>query len=175
MINRRNVLIEIGIALVILIIVFISLYFTNKSPSKLVVSINKDTGQTIIDAPNQQPEDGGGNDVVTILGDGKFITYGMTDAQFVLAKQLITNYVNGQLGRKYTQVSILNAGFLSTGTEDSAKMRLGTSSTLLDLNISYTDLVNVDVTIKDPNGNSTYYYTSGEQTVSQATTSPNPS
>jgi hypothetical protein len=130
------------------------------------VTINKDTGQTIINMPNQKPENGSGVKQVAVLGSSKFITAGMTEAQLALAENIIATYVNSQLHGQYTQVSILNAGFKSTGNQLSAKMRLGSSSILLNLVINYSDLTNVEVIISSSSNNVYYHYDSGAQQTS---------
>lgn len=154
------------VALVILALVvwgFYILYNQHRSPAYQTVTTNKDTGQTIISDPNQAPENFGGGSYVTILGANKLLNVGMNQAEFTLAENLITSYINRQLKRQYTQVAILNDGFTISGTTISAKMRLGTSDKLLNLKITFRQLQYVQVKISDPAGNSHYSYDSGVQ------------
>ena len=131
------------------------------------VTINKDTGQNVINTPNQKPENGSGAKQVSVIGSGKFITTaGMTVGQTTLAESLIENYVINQLGGQYSQVSILNNGFKSSGNQLSSQIRLGNSNILLNLTINYSNLTNVEVIISSPTNNTYYHYDSGTQQAS---------
>jgi hypothetical protein len=163
--RRRYLLIFLCVIVFILAFVGWSIHKKVTVPSYEQTTTNKDTGQTIINLPNQQPEKGGGNEYVTVLGDGPFFTAGMTQAQVTLAEQLITSYVNTQLHRDYTQVAILRSNFVGTGNLITAQMRLGSGSVVLNIKIGYHDLTYVSVTISNPNGNSMYTYSSGDVSV----------
>ena len=165
--NRQNKYF-IYVSIVVLIIIGFGLFRYFKSGpdgDKAVVTINKDTGQTIIDYPNQGPQTYGSSNYVVILGANKLIPAGMTDNQFNSVEGFITNYINFQLKRKYTQVSILNDGFRSTTTSISAKLRLGNSQTLLNLTILYPTITQDEVKISSTPANPYYTYDSGLQTV----------
>ncbi len=160
-------------AVVIIVLVLVVAYFTfsiyhrHHQASYEQISVNKDTGQTIIKTPNQTPENGGGTNQVTTLGTNKFLEAGMTTAQFNLATQILTTYVHQQLHSQYQQVAILNDGFKSTGNNIYAKMRLGNSSILVNLNINFYNLYTVDLKVTGPNNSTTYNYDSGAQTAPQ--------
>ena len=156
----------------ILLVVYLVVSANKRHRSALYeqISVNKDTGQTIINTPNQTAEKGGNSNQVTALGSNKFLAAGMTEAQFSLTTQLLTNYVNQNLHSKYQQVAILNSGFKSTGNNIYAKMRLGNSNILLNLNINYYNLTVVDLKVTDPAGDNAYSYDSGPQTTPQTPT-----
>jgi len=174
MLTRRNVV--IAGALFLIIPLALVLIFTNnpkKSPTYTIKTINKDTGQTIITDPNQSPEQNKGSGNVTVLGTDKLINSGMTSSQLTLFNKLINDYINIQLGKKYSQVAILNNGYKSDGNNITAQMRLGTSSNLVNLSVKYTDLYNIQVKISY-NNDKYYLYDSGIQAAKPPSNVNNP-
>jgi hypothetical protein len=160
----------LAIAVVVLIVIYLafSIYHRHHEASYEQISINKDTGQTVINMPNQEPEKGGTSNQVTALGTSKFLDAGMTTAQFTLTIQLLTTYVHQQLHSQYQQVAILNNGFKSALNNIYAQMRLGNSKILVNLDINYYNLYTVDLKITGPSGTgTTYNYDSGAQTAPQ--------
>lgn len=150
--------------LVILSVLFLLFMFTgvfrNSGRQQKIITKNKDTGQTIITDPGVTPETGG-NQVFVVLGADKLINSGFTQTQLTFAEQLINTGVDSLSSKKYTQVAILNKGYKGAGNQITAKLRLGESSTLVDLGITYHDLTYVRVTITDPSTHKTY--DSGDQ------------
>lgn len=170
MTRSRRLIISIVVVVFVLIILLIgiSIYKQHHGALYEKISVNKDTGQTIIDTPNQTPEKGGTNNQVTTLGTNKFLEAGMTTAQFTLTTQLLTAYVHQQLHSQYQQVTILNDGFKSTLNNIYARMRLGNSNILVSLDTNYYNLYMVDLKITGPSGTgTTYNYDSGTQTAPQ--------
>lgn len=153
------------IAVFIICLVFYEANKSSKNPIRTVITVNKDTGQTIISDPGQGPQTYGSSNYVIILGANKLMPAGMTEDQFNLAENLITSYVNSQLKRQFTQVSILNSGFTNTSASLSGKLRLGDSQTVLNLSILYPNFMNVEVKISSSTDNPYYSYDSGIQTV----------
>lgn len=163
---KQRLLLIIGIFLLILGWAAYTIYKERTSPQYEQVYKNPDTGQTIINTPNQTPETGGTKNYVIVLGANKFIPSGMTTSQLFLTNSLITNYVNKNLGHRYSQVAVLNSGYHSTGNKITAKMRLGNSGILINITILYQQLVQVRVEMSY-NNNPFYSYDSGWQTAKQ--------
>lgn len=165
--SRRNKLLII-IGVIILIAIIYSLVTNkqnNNNVGKAVITVNKGTGQTIITDPNQTPETYGSNQNVTILGANKLMPAGMTEPQLLLVGTLLKNYVNNQLQRKYTQVSILNDGFTNTNTQITAKLLLGNSQDILNMTILYPSFSSLELIISSDTNGALYNYDSGLQNL----------
>jgi hypothetical protein len=132
---------------------------------KTVMVVNKDTGQTLVTDSGQTPESYNSSSYVTILGLNKLAPAGMTISQVQLVSSILTNYININLKRQYTQASILNSGFTSTSSSLSAQLKLGNSQTIVNLNIDYQNPSDIEVIISGGTNGTYYDYNSGEQTV----------
>ena len=127
-----------------------------------MVTVNKDTGQKLVSTPNQTPENGSTTPPVVVLGTNKLVDSGMTQAQLFLFNSLVNKYVS-TLKIKYTQVAILNGGYVSKPNKIVAKMRLGQDSGLLNIEVDFNNLVNVRFLISS--GQNSKQYDSGWQTA----------
>ena len=172
--TRKKILIAVFIFIVLIFLLFLVIKGNPKnSPTYTVKTVNKDTGQTITTDPNQKPENYNGSNIVTVLGEDKLINSGMTTSQLSLFNQLVTTYINNQLGHKYSQTAILNNGYNGSINNITSKMRLGNSEILVNLSITYANLYDIRIMI-DYNNDPTYKYDSGTQTAQPPSNVNNP-
>ena len=166
--KTRRILFAVGLVALVVLVILFHIYEVHRSPTYYKTSVNKDTGQTVVTDPNQGPEMYD-SQYVTILGTDKFISAGMTEDQLNLTNSLVTNYINHQLKRAYTQVAFLNDGFSFNGSDIKSQMRLGNSNLLLSVDITYASFSEIEIKITSSFNSSTYNYDSGHQLVASPT------
>ena len=172
--TRKKILIAGFIFIILVSFIFLLTKGNPKnSPTYTIKTVNKDTGQNITTDPNQKPENYNGNNIVTVLGEDKLVSSGMTSSQITLFNKLIANFINNQLGHKYNQTAILNNGYNNSINNITAKMRLGNSDILVNLSITYANLYDIRIMI-DYNNNPAYTYDSGTQTAQPPSNVNNP-
>lgn len=161
-------LLLIGAAVVLALVAILFTVQQRKSPGYVKIIRDKDTGETIYDEPNKTPESAlTGSKEVLVLGGEALLEAGMTQQQFTLTRDALVKYGSETLKKKYSVLKILPTGFQSSQNNISANLKLGESDKVVRLTVKYYDLYYVEVTIKDPAGDSTYNFDSNQVDINQ--------
>lgn len=159
--RRQLIILLVVIAALIGLIVVVTIFSNRRSADYVKVTKDKDTGETIYTEPNKTPEKDQAGNSPFLLGTQPLLDNGMTQDQFIFCKTALLNYSSKNLGDKYDRLKILPDGLKSTGTETTAKLRLGDDGPTVNVVFKYSELRYAQVIITDPTGTNGGNFDSG--------------
>lgn len=155
--QKKILLFAVGGVIVIVMIVVAVIVSNRKSPSYTKVTVDKDTGETILDRPNQTPEAQAGGRQLTILGSSELINNGITQDQYTALKTILITYAKTTLKNKYTEVAFLPKTIQANDATITGQLRLGSGDTKVAFTITITELKYVQLKIVDSGQNGGNY------------------
>lgn len=161
--SRMKLLFALGIFGSILLIVSAGLLIHSshkKSPFYTTKLVDKDTGETVLDQPNQITESSAAAPII-LFGGQQILDNGATQAQYQLIQKALGDYAKTNLQNHYQTLTFIPASVKSAGGKISGSLRLGQSANTVSFVIELSQLRYARVNIKDTGGANGGNYSSG--------------
>ena len=166
--NRKKVLIIVGVILLIVAIIAIIVKTTTPKEdpkqaylkSAIQTTIDKDTGAKITSDPNLGPQSEEARSV-TILGMEPVIKAGALGEQVDFIKDAINTFSEKQLKSKYKTITIRPQDLVTTDGVTLTSIRLGQSDEILPITITAKNTGETQVVVDDPENKYGGKYDSG--------------
>lgn len=136
-----------------------------KSPFYTQKVVDQCTDATGTTTPNQGPEKYNSSGNVRLSNSRAILDNGATQAQYQKVQDIIGDYSKTKLDNKYQNLAIVPGTFKANHGVMTAKLCLGQKSNSVDLTIKLSQLVYVEVIIKDPLEKNGGDYDSGQVTI----------
>lgn len=130
--NKKYIfIILIFITSIVLVFCFIFNPKNHEDYLKTNITIDKYSGETIIETPNKSPEKAGADNSVVFLGYSKLIDIGMTYNQMIETKKMFNNYAESQKNISISEISI-NISSIISYLDDTTSNRIITFETIIN-------------------------------------------
>lgn len=168
MIISRKARVILFLLVIVLVIVGLIIYKERNDKKSAFYTqkiVDQCTGQTGTVTPNQGPEKYNVPSTVLLSNSQAILDNGATQAQYQKVQEIIGDYSKTKLNNKYQNLAIVPGTFKTNQGVMTAKLCLGQKSNSVDMTIKLSELIYVEVIIKDPTGKNGGDYDSGKQTV----------
>lgn len=151
-VGDKRIFLVVGLVAVAILLTAVSLR-SNNGPSKVIKTVDEDTGETVLSEPNKIPESfAKESNEIFVLGSPELLQRGVTSQQYQLFKDTLIKYVGDHFSGQYDRVKVLSDGLIGSGNEVKGTLRLGESDNTLGFTLTYSELYFAEVTIIDPTG-----------------------